>query len=249
MTKPHVLSIKNVSVTVGAKPIVHSVSLTVHGGEVHVLAGQNGSGKSSLINALMGHPKYTVTEGDMHLDRQSVLTLSPDQKAKQGLFLSMQHLPAVDGITLAYFLHQAYKAQGGAQKPIMDFYREAQEVAKSVGISEALLDRPLHAGLSGGEKKQSEIIQLLMLKPKFAFLDEIDSGVDVDARKKVWRGVEFLRKGGTGFLIVTHHTKFSKQLPIHKIHIMESGKLIRSGDVALLRHIERKGFEGVRDTI
>jgi Fe-S cluster assembly ATP-binding protein len=245
MNKPHQLQIKNVSVAVGDTHIVRNVSLTLNSGEIHVLMGRNGSGKSSLANALMGHPRYAVTNGALILDKKPILHLPPNEKAKSGLFLSMQHLPAVDGITLAYFLHQAYKAQFGTGKPIMDFYREAQNAAKSIGIPESLLDRPLHAGLSGGEKKQSEIIQLLMLRPKFAFLDEIDSGVDVDARKKVWRGIEMLRKEGTAFFIVTHHTKLLKNVPIHRVHIMERGALVSTGGAELLAHVERKGFEGI----
>jgi Fe-S cluster assembly ATP-binding protein len=242
-SKKGLLDIQHVRVSVAETEIVKDISLKVCAGEVHVLMGKNGSGKSSLINALMGHPRYTVTKGKVLLDRESILEWTPEAKAKAGLFLSMQHLPAIEGVTLAYFLHQAYKALYGGGKAVMDFYREAQEVAKSVGISELLLDRPLHAGLSGGEKKQSEIIQLLMLKPRFAFLDEIDSGVDVDARKKVWKGIEMLRREGTGFLIVTHHTKLPKSVPVHRVHIMEHGELVATGGTELLTHVERRGFD------
>ncbi len=241
MHKKHILDIQKVSVSVGAKQIVPNLSLKVRSGEIHVLMGKNGSGKSTLVNALMGHPRYTVT-GEMSLDNRPILTLSPDAKAKAGIFLSMQHLPSIDGITLAYFLHQAYKAIHGVGKPIMEFYKEAQEKAKSVGIPESLLDRPLYAGLSGGEKKQAEIIQLMVLKPKFAFLDEIDSGVDIDALKKVWRGIEVLRDEGTGFVIITHYTKHLEKIPLHTVHVLDAGKVVAKGGIEILKQVERKGF-------
>jgi len=240
--KKQVLEIQRVSVSVGDTAIVKNVSLKVRSGEVHVLMGKNGSGKSSLVNALMGHPKYTVTAGEMLLNKVPMLNLTPDAKAKVGIILSMQHLPSVEGITLVYFLHQAYKALYGEGKPIMDFYREAQAKARLVGIPESLLDRPLNAGLSGGEKKQSEIIQLLVLKPKFAFLDEIDSGVDIDALKKVWRGIDILREEGTGFILITHYTKYLQKRELNRIHVMEEGSIVSSGDIDLLKRIERKGF-------
>lgn len=244
-----ILTASTLSAWIGEREVVRNVSLTLRPGELHIIMGQNGSGKSSFVNALMGHPKFTKVEGSLKLGNEELLTAPANVKAKKGIFLSMQHLPAIDGITLAYFLHQAQKSLFEEQRPIMDFYNEAKEKARTVGIPESLLDRPLHAGLSGGEKKQSEILQLLMLKPKFAFLDEIDSGVDIDALKKVWKGIEELRKAGTAFVLITHYPEILRSITPDAVHVMSGGKLIRSGKDELIELIAEEGFAAIKETV
>ncbi len=249
MSESKALSAEHICASVGDREVVHDVSLTIHPGELHVLMGQNGSGKSSFVNALMGHPKFSQISGRLRLGEEDILSKEPDEKAKRGLFLSLQHLPAIDGITLAYFLHQVQKTLREAKKPIMEFYKEAKETARRIGIPETLLDRPLHAGLSGGEKKQSEILQLALLAPRFAFLDEIDSGVDVDAMHSVWKGIEECRKGGTGVVLITHYPALLKNITPDYVHIMSGGALVRSGGIELVSQIERGGFKGIHDTL
>jgi Fe-S cluster assembly ATP-binding protein len=241
----HILTAHGISAWVGDREVVHDVALRLRPGELHMLMGKNGSGKSSFVNALMGHPKFSKIEGSLKLGDEELLSVPPNVKAKKGLFLSMQYLPAIDGITLAYFLHQAHKALSDTHVPIMDFYDEAKKQAKAIGIAESLLDRPLHAGLSGGEKKQSEILELLMLRPRFAFLDEIDSGVDIDALKKVWNGIETLRANGTAFVLITHYPSLLQSITPEVVHIMSQGSIIRTGNTALASDIERYGFENI----
>jgi Fe-S cluster assembly ATP-binding protein len=237
------LNIKNISVETADKTkVVEGLSMKVKPGEVHIIMGRNGSGKTSLVNALMGHPKYNVTNGTIKVGQQDTISLSPEERARLGMFLSMQYVPQVEGITLAYFLHKVHSSLKGDTPPIMDFYADAVKKAKELGISEKLLKRPLHAGLSGGEKKQSEILQLYMLKPKFAFLDEVDSGVDVTAMKKVFAGMNKLREVGTSLILITHYPEILKRLKPDAVHIMEGGKMVESGGSELVKKIARRGF-------
>lgn len=236
------LSIEHLSVSVGEKQLLTDVSLTLQSGEMHILMGPNGSGKSSLLNALMGHPRYTITGGKIVLDGEDITALPTDKKAKLGLFLSLQHLPAIAGVTLTNFLHRAAKEVKGETQGPLDFYRAAEAKAKEAGIDPVYLKKHVNTGLSGGEKKQSEVLQLLILEPKFAFLDEIDSGVDVDAMKKVYAGIERLRAGGMGFLLVTHHPKVLEHVTPEKVHVLSGGKLIASGGGELAERIVQDGF-------
>jgi Fe-S cluster assembly ATP-binding protein len=242
------LTLKNIHAYIGEREVVRGVSLTLRPGELHILMGTNGSGKSSLVNSLMGHPKFSRITGRMVLGDEDILMETPDQKAKRGLFLSLQHLPSVEGITLAYFLHQVQKALRNSQQPIMEFYEEAKAKARHIGIPENLLDRPLNAGLSGGEKKQSEILQLALQAPKYAFLDEIDSGVDVDAMGSVWKGIEECRRHGTGIVLITHYPSILKSADPDAVHIMANGKIVKSGSAEIVSLIEREGFRGLVET-
>jgi len=236
------LSLHTVSVEAEGKPIVSDVSFDVPEGSVSVLMGPNGSGKSTLVNALMGHPHYAVTNGTLELNGEDILSLPVEKKAQQGLFLSLQHIPKVGGINLATFLHKVHVAQTGEESDVLEYYLELRERAKEYNIPEELLDRPLTAGLSGGEKKLSEVLQLASIKPTYAVLDEIDSGVDVDAMKKVFAAITTLKEQGTGFLIISHHPALLDHLHPEHVHVMANGRLMKSGGEEVAREVLESGF-------
>lgn len=236
------LELKNVSVETSGKRVVEDVSFTLASGQVHILMGPNGSGKSSLVGALFGHPKYKIIGGELLLDGEDITALPTEKKAKQGLFLSLQYLPSVAGVTLGAFLHRAHKELSGETVPVLEFYKRAEGMAQAIGIDPAFLKRDLNSGLSGGEKKQSEILQLAILKPKFAVLDEIDSGVDVDSLVKVFAAIELLRKEGTGFLLITHYPNILERITPDAVHIMNQGKVVASGGAELAREVSQSGF-------
>jgi Fe-S cluster assembly ATP-binding protein len=236
------LELKNISVTGDEKVIVNNVSLSLEEGAISVLMGPNGSGKSSLVNALMGHPNYKVTEGAILLNGEDITHLSTEKRAQKGLFLSLQNLPKIGGVTLASFLHKAYVATHASDISILEFYLELRKKADELAINPTLLDRPLTAGLSGGEKKLSEVMQLAILKPKFAILDEIDSGVDVDALHTVFKAVSMLQKEGTGFLVISHHPSLLTHLAPDFVHVMTKGSIVRTDGKELAEEILAKGF-------
>lgn len=235
------LTVHKLNADVDGKKVVRNVSFSVRPGEVHVIMGHNGSGKTSLLNSIMGHPKFEHKSGSVKLGNSYVTKLPPHEKAKKGLFLSMQHVPEIEGITLAYFLYTTNKELNEETKKIVDFYAEVKGLARTFGIDEQFLDRPLNHGLSGGEKKQSEILQLLLLRPRFALLDEIDSGVDLDSLRKVQKAVSNLRREGTGFVIVTHNPDVAKKLKPDVVHLMKSGAITQSGDTDILNRIRKEG--------
>lgn len=239
------LEVKNVSVSAGEKETVKDVSFTIESGEVHILMGANGSGKSSLINALFGHPKYKLTAGNIILDGEDITDLLPHKKARAGLFLSLQHLPEIDGVTFMNFLYRAYKDLTGKEMSIMDFHKFLSEKTKAFGLSDGFLRRSVNVGLSGGEKKQSEIFQLALFEPKFAFLDEIDSGVDVDSLGRIFKAIGELKEKGVGFLLITHYPKILDRITPDKVHVMDGGKIVRSGGPELAAQISEKGFQNI----
>lgn len=237
--------IKNLTVTTAGKTVVTDMTLHIGSGELHVLMGPNGSGKSSLLNAIMGHPKYPITEGQIFLDDEDITVLATEKKAKAGLFLSLQHLPEIAGVTLTNFLHRAYKELKDGKETPLEFYKMIEARAREFGIDPTFLKKHVNKGLSGGEKKQSEVLQLLALEPKFAFLDEIDSGVDVDAMKRIFTVIEHLRGKGVGFLLVTHYSNILKSLTPDHVHVMKDGKLVTSGGKELAEKIARDGFDTI----
>jgi Fe-S cluster assembly ATP-binding protein len=237
------LDIKNISISAGEKDVVKNVSFTVAPGEVHVLMGTNGSGKSSLVNGLMGHPKYKIFNGEIFLSDEDITFLATDKKAKKGLFLSLQHLPEIDGVSFTNFLYRAHKEMKGGEMTIFEFHKYLSEKAVSYGFSPDFLKRSVNAGLSGGEKKQSEAFQLAFFEPKFALLDEIDSGVDVDALDKIFHVIAGLREKGTGFLLITHYGKILEKITPDYVHIMKDGGIVRSGGPELVAEILEKGFK------
>ena len=236
------LELKKISVTTENKPIVSDVSLSLESGQVAVLMGPNGSGKSTLVNAIMGHPNYVLTKGKVFLDGKDITKQPTDKKAQAGLFLSLQHIPKVGGINLATFLHKVEVSRTGKESDVLKYYLKLRELAESYDIADSLLDRPLSQGLSGGEKKLSEALQLATLKPKVAILDEIDSGVDVDALKTVFLVIEKLKEEGTSFLIISHHPSLLSHVNPDKVFVMAGGKLMKSGGKELAQSVLKDGF-------
>jgi Fe-S cluster assembly ATP-binding protein len=240
-----ILELKDIGVSAGEKTLVEGVSLSVESGKIHVLMGPNGSGKSSLLNAVMGHPRYRITGGAILLDGEDITELPTDKKAKKGMFLSLQHLPEIAGVTLNSFLHRAYKELKGSDVSALEFYKVAETKAKEAGIDAGFLKKHVNSGLSGGEKKQSELLQLLTLEARFALLDEIDSGVDVDAMKKVYAAINYLKEKGIGFLIVSHHPSVLEYISPDTVSVMRGGKLALSGGKELAERIMKEGFENI----
>ncbi len=238
--------VKDLIVTAGERTILDGVSFALKSGELHVLMGANGSGKSSLLNAIMGHPTYHVTAGAVVLDGTDITELATEKKARAGIFLSLQHLPEIAGVTLTNFLYRAHKSiTPESNLSPLDFYKMMEIRANEYGIDPTFLKKHLNTGLSGGEKKQSEVLQLLALEPKFALLDEIDSGVDVDALKRLFAVIDALRKKGVGFLLVTHYSKLLEHITPDRVHVMNGGKIVASGEKELAEKISREGFESL----
>lgn len=241
----HILEIKNVTISVDKADIIHGVSFCVKEGELHVLMGPNGSGKSTIAGALMGMSRYTFTTGEVLIDGEDISAFPTHMRARKGLFLSLQYLPEIAGVSLRQFLHKAYIYTTGETISPKDFYVYAQTCAEMVGIPTSLLDRDLNTKLSGGEKKQSEMLQLLVLKPKFAILDEIDSGLDIDSSKKILAGIDILRKQKTGFLMITHYPHILEQIKPTALHIIKEGRIVISGNSELATQVLNDGFENI----
>lgn len=240
------LCVNKLSVAVGGKTVVSNASLAIGTGEIHVLMGPNGSGKSSLLNALMGHPKYQISDGTITLGGKDITAERTEEKARAGIFLSLQHLPEIAGVTLTNFLYRAHKAKDPDSKTTpLDFYKLMESKAKEFGIDPSYLRKHLNTGLSGGEKKQSEVLQLLALEPKFALLDEIDSGVDIDALKRVFAVICTLKERGVGFLLVTHYSKILEHITPDHVHVMKKGVIVASGGQELVSKIASDGFESI----
>lgn len=256
------LEIRDLHVAVEGKEILKGVSLDVEGGSTHALMGPNGSGKSTLSYTLMGHPKYQITQGDMLLDGESLLAMSPDQRARAGLFLAMQYPVAVSGVTLYSFLHAATSAMRGygnetrkAQRgrlnahlmPMREFRKELNEKMDALKIDPAFLRRYLNEGFSGGEKKRAEILQMALLQPKVAILDEIDSGLDIDALRIVSEGVNQLQNSlNVGLLVITHYQRILNYIHPDVVHIFLDGRIVKTGDAKLVEVLEAEGYEWVR---
>ncbi|NTV22089.1 MAG: Fe-S cluster assembly ATPase SufC [Candidatus Yonathbacteria bacterium] len=241
---------KKISVeTADGARIVSDVSFVVEKKELHVIMGPNGSGKTTLISALMGHPRYTIVEGKILLSGKDLTTVPPEIRAKKGMFLSPQHPPALAGVTLASFIHRARLARFGKRElSPLDRYRSLRQATIDAGLSEALLDRNVNEDFSGGEKKQAEIIQLIGLGPKIAFLDEPDAGLDVDAVARVGKAIMTLRKKGMSVVLITHTPSLLKHVAPTKVHIMKDGHIILSGGKELAERVLEEGYEHINAT-
>lgn len=227
----------------GPKEILRGVNLTVRAGETHAIMGPNGSGKSTLAYAIAGHPKYTVTGGEVLLDGENVLEMSVDERARAGLFLAMQYPVEVPGVSMANFLRSAATATRGEAPKLRTWVKEVKEAMAGLDISPEFADRSVNEGFSGGEKKRHEVLQLELLKPKFAVLDETDSGLDVDALRVVSEGVNRYRSGGeTGVLLITHYTRILNHIKPDRVHVFAGGRVVESGGPELADELERNGY-------
>ncbi|MGI0140141.1 MAG: Fe-S cluster assembly ATPase SufC [Thermoplasmata archaeon] len=243
----HVLEVKNLHAEVAGKEILRGVNLTLRSGEVTALMGPNGSGKSTLAYALMGHPKYRVTEGSAQLDGKDLLKLPVDQRSRAGLFLGFQYPQEVSGLSLSKFLWTAYMQRHSAESADTAAYDQRLKTSLGyIGIDPALLKRSLNEGFSGGEKKRNEILQMATLEPLFAILDEPDSGLDIDAVRAVGETVAKLHNPESGVLLITHYQRILKYLQPDSVHVMVEGQIALSGGRELVEELESKGYDWVR---
>jgi len=243
------LEIHNLHVRTEEREILHGVDLVVRKGETHALMGPNGSGKSTLANALMGNPQYEVTEGRILLNGEEITEADPDERARAGLFMAFQYPATIPGVSVQNFLRMAINA--GREEPIKvkEFGSLLKEKMELLRIGREVTDRYLNEGFSGGEKKRAEILQLAMLQPEFAVLDETDSGLDIDALRIVADGVNAMREPERGFLIITHYTRILSYVRPDFVHIMLDGRIVREGGAALADELEEKGYEWVREEV
>lgn len=238
------LRVSNLKVNAGDKEILHGIDLEIKAGETHVFMGPNGAGKSTLGNSIMGHPAYEVTEGEIYYRNLDLLEETPDKRAKAGLFMTFQTPIEVPGITVANFMRNAIEMRTGNRVRIWDFRKKIKAVENILSIPEDYADRDLNVGFSGGEKKKAEILQLLILDPELAILDETDSGLDVDAVRVVSQGIEeFQKKEGKALMIITHNAAILEALKVTHTHILVDGRIVKSGGPELIDEIFTEGFE------
>lgn len=245
MKHAELLSVRDLHVQVGEKEILHGVNLSVGTDETHVLLGPNGTGKSTLGYAITGNPAYQVTRGSITFDGEDITSMPVNERAKKGIFLSFQNPLEVPGVTLSAFIRTTLEQKSGSRIRLWDFKKKLKETMALLSMDESYAERDLNVGFSGGEKKKAEILQMLMLEPKLAILDETDSGLDVDAVRTVSEGVRLFREKTHGsLLIITHSTRILEALRVDRTHVMENGVIVREGDAALVEEINEKGFKG-----
>ena len=246
MKKDTLLEVKNLHVRVEEKEILHGVNLQIGSDETHVLMGPNGTGKSTLGYAITGNPAYQITAGQILFQGEDITALPVNERAKKGIFLSFQNPLEVPGVTLSAFIRSALEQRGGHLR-LWDFKKKLRETMALLSMDESYAERDLNVGFSGGEKKKAEILQMLMLEPKLAILDETDSGLDVDAVRTVSQGVQLFRERQHGsLLIITHRTRILEALHVDETHVMEEGVIVRSGDASLVDEINEHGFAGIQ---
>ncbi len=243
------LLVEDLQASVEGKPILKGVNLHVRGGEVHAIMGPNGSGKSTLANTLAGHPRYEVTGGRVLLGGEDILALEPDERAQRGLFLAFQYPVEVPGVTVANFLRQSLKAIRGQEMPFAEFRKKLLEKMALLEMDQSMAARYLNEGFSGGEKKRNEILQMSMLEPKVAVMDETDSGLDIDALKIVSGGVNKLRGPNIAVVVITHYQRILRYIEPDVVHVMVDGRIVRSGGKDLALTLEEKGYEWIREAV
>ena len=237
------LKIENLHVNVEDKEILKGINLTIKKGEIHALMGPNGSGKSTLSFALMGHPKYKITKGKVTLNGKNLLDMKVNERAKAGLFLSFQYPSEIQGVSLANFLRTAYNEVKGIKINVMDFMKKLYEKMALLKMNKDFAKRHVNVGFSGGEKKRTEMLQMAILEPKYAILDETDSGLDIDALKIVAESVKKLVGPNLGVLIITHYQRILHHIKPDKVHILMEGKIVKSGSHELAEEIEKSGYK------
>ena len=243
------LEIHDLHATVEGKQILKGIDLTVRQGEIHALMGPNGSGKSTLANVLLGRPGYEVTGGEVRYKGEDVLLLTPDQRAQRGLFLAFQYPTEVPGVSVVNFLRTAYKAVRGDEISALAFRKHMKEKMSLLGVDDAMVNRYVNQGFSGGEKKRNEILQLAVLEPDMAILDETDSGLDIDSLREVATGISQLAGPGLGVLIITHYQRILNYITPDRVHVMMEGRIVKSGGPELAHELEEKGYEGIRSEL
>lgn len=245
MGKEALLSVQDLHVRVEDKEILKGVNLNIYPGEVHAIMGRNGSGKSTLSYTLMGHPRYVVTSGKILFKGQDIVEMSPDERAKLGLALAFQYPVAIPGVSVSNFLRATTNAVRGKEIPVKEFRQELKGQMKKLEVPDGFLSRYVNEGFSGGEKKRLEILQLSMLKPALAVLDETDSGLDIDALKTVSEGVNGLANGETAILLITHYQRILNYVQPQHVHVFQDGRIIKSGGKELSLELEERGYDWV----
>jgi Fe-S cluster assembly ATP-binding protein len=239
------LQIENLHASIDNKPILKGLNLTINRGEVHAIMGPNGSGKSTLSHVLMGHPKYQLTQGRIVFKGENIHELSVDERARKGLFLAFQYPVAIPGIPVSKFLRMSMQSVRGKELPIIEFRKQYKEKTELLGINDTFSGRYINEGFSGGEKKRHEILQLLLLQPEMAILDETDSGLDIDALKVVAEGIEKSRSAERGILLITHYQRILNYIQPDYVHVLANGQIIKSGGKELANELETKGYDWV----
>jgi Fe-S cluster assembly ATP-binding protein len=245
------LVIQDLHISIGDKPIVKGLNLTIKQGEVHAIMGPNGTGKSTLAKAIAGHPDYTITSGDVLLDGKSVLEMEPDERARAGLFLAFQYPSEIPGVSIANFIRAAVQARlaEGEELDATGYYKTLYSKMDLLKIDRKFTSRSVNEGFSGGEKKRCEILQMAMLEPKIALMDETDSGLDIDALRIVAEGVNTLRSGPLGVLLITHYQRLLDYIVPDFVHVMYDGRIVKSGDKTLALELEAKGYDWIKQEV
>jgi Fe-S cluster assembly ATP-binding protein len=243
---PATLEVRGLHATVEGKEILRGIDLTVRQGEIHALMGPNGSGKSTLSNVIMGRPGYVVTDGTVLLNGEDITALTADERAKRGLFLAMQYPTEIPGVSVVNFLRTAYNSIKGGQVSALEFRKHMKTQMERLGVEDSMVQRYVNQGFSGGEKKRNEVLQLAVLEPAIALLDETDSGLDIDSLKLVAESVNDLAGPDLGVLIITHYQRMLNYITPAFVHVMMQGRIVRSGGPELSHQLEDKGYEGIR---
>ena len=245
------LEIKNLKAKIGDKEILKGLNLALEEGKVHVIMGPNGAGKSTLSKAIVGHYDVEVTDGEINYKGKNIVELEPEERALEGIFLSFQHPVEIPGVNNAYFLRTAVNAkrvhEGERELNAAEFLREMKELAKELGLKPELINRSLNEGFSGGEKKRNEILQMMMLKPDVIILDEIDSGLDIDALRDVSEGINKMRDGKRSFLIITHYSRILEYVKPDYIHVLKDGKVVKTAGPELVAQLEKEGYSSFEE--